>query len=186
MSIEMQKIAGAILVALMLTVVSNMVGDLLVPRPEPAREASAAKPAGQPAAQAGGQTGGQAAQAPAQPEQPLPVLLAAAKPDEGKAVAKKCASCHTFDPGAPNRVGPNLADMVGADIAAKPGYAYSEALQGKQGNWDYASLDAFLAKPAGFAPGTKMTFAGIPSAADRAALIAYLRSVTKSPPPLPQ
>ncbi|MBF0332621.1 MAG: c-type cytochrome [Alphaproteobacteria bacterium] len=185
MSIKAQMIAGAILVALILTVVSNMVGDLLVPRPKPVAvvEAPAEQAAPGQAApqQAAPQQAGQA-----EPEPPMAALLAAAKPEEGKAVAKKCASCHTFDPGAPNRVGPNLADMVGADIAAKPGYAYSEALTAKPGNWSYENLDAFLTKPAGFAPGTKMTFAGVPAAADRAALIAYLRSLTANPPPLPR
>lgn len=124
----------------------------------------------------------------AEPEVQLSLgeLLRAVSVDEGKKVAKKCVSCHTFEPGQPSKVGPNLANSVGHDKAAKPGFAYSAALAERQGDWTYEDLDAFLTKPAGFVPGTKMTFAGLPRARDRAAVIAYLASVTENPPALPE
>lgn len=124
----------------------------------------------------------------AEPAQELSLaeLLTQASADEGKKVAKKCVSCHTFEPGGPAKVGPNLADTVGHDKAAKAGFAYSPALLEKPGNWTYEDLNAFLTKPAAFAPGTKMTFAGLAKGKDRAAVIAYLASLTPNPPPLPK
>ncbi len=122
----------------------------------------------------------------AEPELSFAELLQQASADDGKKVAKKCVSCHTFDPGQPAKVGPNLANTVGHDKGSKPGFAYSAALQGLPGNWTYEDLNTFLTKPSAFAPGTKMTFAGLPKAKDRAAVIAYLASLTENPPPKPQ
>lgn len=117
---------------------------------------------------------------------PLPALLAKAEIDHGKKVAKKCKSCHTFAKDGGHKVGPNLWDIVEKAIAGKGGFVYSGALSElSQQPWDYASLDAFLLKPAQFAKGTKMSFAGIKKPEDRAALILYLRSLSDSPAPLP-
>lgn len=113
----------------------------------------------------------------------LSQMIGAANPEEGKEAARKCLACHSFEPGGPNRVGPNLAGVVGADIAAKD-FAYSDALTGKEGAWTHENLDAFLASPKGWAPGTKMTFPGLKKPEERAAVIAYLRSLTDNPPPL--
>jgi len=112
-------------------------------------------------------------------------LLASVTPEDGKKVAKKCLSCHVFDPGAPHKIGPNLTETVGAEKGKKPGFTYSAAFAKLSGTWTYQDLDTFLTKPSAFAPGTKMTFAGLPKAKDRAAVIAYLASLTKSPPPFP-
>lgn len=128
---------------------------------------------------------GLAASGAAEQELSFPELLRVASADDGRKVAKKCVSCHTFEPGQPAKVGPNLANTVGHDKASKPGFAYSAALTALPGNWSYEDLDAFLTKPAAFAPGTKMTFAGLPKAKDRAAVIAYLASLTQNPPPKP-
>lgn len=116
----------------------------------------------------------------------LPDLLAQADVAAGKASARKCQTCHTFEPGGPNRVGPNLANVVGAAKASKPDFAYSDPLKSKGGTWTYEDLAAFLAKPSGFVPGTRMAFAGLSDAKERANVIAYLRSVTENPPPLPR
>lgn len=116
----------------------------------------------------------------------LAALLAAADPAQGQTVAKKCAACHNFEKGGPNKVGPNLWDIVGAKHAHKEDYAYSDAIKGMADKeWSYAELDAFLTAPKAYAPGTKMTFVGIKKPEDRAALIAYLRSLSDSPKPLP-
>lgn len=122
--------------------------------------------------------------APAE-EQSLAELLTVATADEGKKIAKKCVSCHTFEPGGPAKVGPNLANTVGHDKGSKPGFAYSAAMQEKPGNWTYEDLNTFLTKPSAFVPGTKMTFAGLAKAKDRAAVITYLASLTENPPPKP-
>jgi cytochrome c len=117
---------------------------------------------------------------------PLAVLLASASPEEGEAVARKCATCHTFEPGGANKVGPNLHDIVGRDIATVAGFSYSPALEAQEGVWTYDQLDAFIASPREALPGTKMAFVGVRSAEDRADVIAYLRSITENPPPLPE
>jgi cytochrome c len=101
-------------------------------------------------------------------------------------VAKKCAACHNFEDGAPNKIGPNLWGVVGRDIAALPDFSYSSALSEKEGDWSYEALSEFVASPKGWAPGTKMTFAGLKKPQDRADLILYLRSLSGSPEPLPE
>jgi cytochrome c len=101
-------------------------------------------------------------------------LVAAADPAKGEKVFAKCSSCHTINKGGANGIGPNLFGTMGAPLGHVAGFAYSDALKGKGGNWDAATMDAWLTSPRAFAAGTKMTFAGLSSPEDRAALIAYL------------
>jgi cytochrome c len=126
---------------------------------------------------------GQQAAAPAPGGGQIGQLIAAANPEQGKQVARKCGACHSFEAGGPNKVGPNLAGVVGADIASKD-FPYSDALKGKEGAWTHENLDAFLTNPRGWAPGTKMTFPGLKKPEERAAVIAYLRTVSPNAPPL--
>jgi cytochrome c len=126
-----------------------------------------------------------AAEAPG-PGSVLP-LLAAADLAAGQKVSRKCAACHTFDEGGANKIGPNLWNLVGRAIASVDGFTYSKSLQEKSGDgWSYENLDGFLGKPKEWAPGTKMSFAGLKKIQDRADLIAYLRSLSGSPAPLPE
>lgn len=107
----------------------------------------------------------------------IEALLAAADPAKGEATFKKCTSCHNADQGGANGIGPNLYGVLGEPIAAgRGGFAFSDALKGKGGTWDDATMDAWLTSPKAFAPGTKMTFAGISDAQERANVIAYLKS----------
>ena len=115
----------------------------------------------------------------------LGALLAAADVASGKKIAKKCSACHSFDKGGKNKVGPNLWNVVGGDMGKAAGFKYSDALAGIGGKWDYAALDKFLTKPKDMVPGTKMSFAGVKKPKGRADLIAFLRSLSDSPPPLP-
>jgi cytochrome c len=101
----------------------------------------------------------------------------AGDPEAGKKATRVCAACHTFDAGGPNRVGPNLHDVFGSDIASHDGFKYSAALQGVEGNWTADKLDAWLTSPKAFAPGNKMTFAGVKDDTDRQNVIAYLASL---------
>jgi cytochrome c len=102
----------------------------------------------------------------------------------GERVSAQCASCHSFEAGGANRIGPNLHNAFGSNAGAVAGFEYSEAMRA-HGPWDYLSLDAFLASPARAVPGTKMAFAGIRNETDRVALIAYLRSISTNSVPLP-
>lgn len=151
--------------------------------PEQPAEAEPAPPAAaeEPAAAASSE---QTAAAPAGGG--LADLLKAADPAAGQKVAAKCKACHDFTNGGPNKVGPNLWDIVGAKHAHKADFSYSDALKGMADkDWSYEELDKFLSAPKDYAPGTKMAFAGIKKPEDRAALIAWLRSLSDAPKPLP-
>ena len=118
-------------------------------------------------------------------EKPIAFYLASADPAKGEQVFKKCAACHNADPGGANALGPALYGVMGNPVAGHPGFAFSAALKGKGGQWDWDSMSAWLANPKKFAPGTKMTFAGLSKPEDRANLMAFLNSRDASPLPVP-
>jgi cytochrome c len=107
---------------------------------------------------------------------PIEFYLASADPAKGEQVFKKCSACHNVDQGGANALGPNLWGVVGKPHAAHPGFAFTDALKSVPGNWDFKALDAWLANPKKYAPGTKMTFAGLGNPEDRANVIAYLNA----------
>lgn len=119
--------------------------------------------------------------APAAEEKPVDIapLLAKADKAAGELQVKKCTSCHTFDKGGKDGVGPNQWGLVGASFAHKDGYAYSDALKALHGKktWTPQELSDFLANPKKHIPGNKMSFAGIKKPEDRANLIAYLSTL---------
>ena len=121
---------------------------------------------------------------PAGPE-PIIALLENAGINVGKKIAKKCTACHSFNKNGPNKIGPNLWDIVGGKPAAVSGYKYSGALSAMSVNWEYEELNKFLYKPKAYLKGTKMSFAGLKKVGDRAAIISYLRSLSDNPKPLP-
>lgn len=173
----LQKFGGALLVTAWLVWGSHMIGETVIPEFKPPREsgaAIAAVPSG----------GAAREEAPLEVEDIGP-LLASASVEDGESAFKKCKACHTVEQDGDNKVGPNLWNIVGADKAAKDGFSYSDALADIGGSWTYDDLNHFLAKPKAYAPGTKMSFAGFKKAADRAAVIAYLREHGENPPPLP-
>lgn len=118
-------------------------------------------------------------------EKPVALLLASADVAAGEKAAKKCAACHSFDKGGPNRVGPALYGVLGRDIAAHEGFTYSGALEEKPGAWDYEALNGFLKSPKDWAKGTKMAFSGLEKEDERAGIILYLRSLADAPAELP-
>jgi cytochrome c len=118
-------------------------------------------------------------------EQPIEVYLAKADPAKGQQVFNKCMACHNADKGGANQLGPNLYGILGAPIGQGRGFAFSDALSKKGGNWDWDSLSTWLTSPRAFAPGTKMTFAGLGDPQDRANVIAFLNTKSDAPKPLP-
>jgi cytochrome c len=114
----------------------------------------------------------------AAPEVTFADAYASANVAKGEKVFAKCKACHKIEAGV-NSTGPSLFDVVGRDVASEAGFAYSDAMLAHQGSaWTPELLDEWLAKPKDFAPGTKMTFAGLKKIEDRANLIAYLATLT--------
>jgi len=125
----------------------------------------------------------------AEAEAPIANLLAAADPGKGEQSFKKCTTCHTIAKGGPNLQGPNLWGVMGKPIGKHAaGFPYTPALSGKGGNWDWESMSQWIKSPRDFAPGTKMTFAGMGNAQERANLLAYINTQSDGPlpPPAPQ
>jgi cytochrome c len=110
--------------------------------------------------------------------------IAAADPGAGEGAAQVCQACHSFNEGGPHKVGPNLYDVVGSDIASADGFNYSDALKNQEGAWTYEKLWAYLEDPQGWAPGNRMTFPGVKDPEKRADVIAYLREQGDNPPPV--
>ena len=110
-------------------------------------------------------------------EVPIATLLPTADAAKGADVFKKCAACHTVNQGGGNGIGPNLYATLGEPIGkGKGGFAFSDAIAKVGGNWDFEKMNAWLTSPRKFAPGTKMTFAGLSNPQDRANVMVYLNS----------
>lgn len=113
-------------------------------------------------------------------------LIGTADVAKGEAlVQQQCSACHTLNQGGASGVGPNLYGMMGGPMFAG-GFSFSAAVKAKaKGDWNYDNMNAWLANPAGFAPGTQMSYAGIKNTQSRANVVAYLRSLSANPLPLP-
>jgi cytochrome c len=118
-------------------------------------------------------------------EEPIAFYLAKADPAKGEQVFKKCAACHNADKGGANQLGPNLWGVLGEPIGKGRGFPFTDALASKGGNWDWDTLSEWLKSPKSFAPGTKMTFAGLSKPEDRADVIEFLNQHSDAPKPLP-
>ena len=179
-TMEINKIIAGIIVAVLLVIVVGKIGGALV-HPKQLEEpvypfsddlsAAANNPAAAP-------------EEPAGPE-PILAMLADADIAAGEKVFKKCGACHDNTNGGPNKVGPNLYGIVGNVVAHKDDFSYSDAVANHGGTWGYTELNHFLAAPKDYIPGTKMSFAGLKKASDRANIIAFLNSMSDNPLPAP-
>jgi len=178
-SFELNKVLGAVLGTCLALLSLNIAAGAIFASHNPA------KPGFEIAAQESDSRGKPGE--PAAAEEPLPVRFASADVGRGENAAKKCAACHTFGKGEPNRVGPNLWGVVGRQKAsAEGGFNYSAAMKAQKGNWTAEDLDRYLENPKAMVPGTNMTFAGIPRGKERADVITYLNSKSDKPIELPK
>jgi cytochrome c2 len=178
-SFEWNKIVGAVLFALLAAVGLRIFSEIIFEAEEPESPGYVIA-----TAQEGEAGGGEAAEA-----QPIAVLLASADANAGTNAAKKCLACHTFGEGEPNKVGPNLWGVVMHPIASHEGYDYSQPMHAyaeQAETWTYEHLNTYLADPAGTVPQTKMAFPGLKDDGERANVIAYLRTLSADPEPLPE
>lgn len=176
MSMELNKIVGAVLLACLIAMLAGFASDVLVHPKKLEQSVYTVTPS---------EGGATAAAGPTGPADIAP-LLASADVDAGQKATRACAACHTFNEGGANKVGPNLYGIVNNKTAHVDGFAYSDAMKTKAGQWTYDELNHFLYSPKAHLPGTKMAYAGMKKDQERANVIAYLRSLAADPAPLPQ
>jgi cytochrome c len=180
---EFNKIAAAVLSALLIafggstlleTMRSGHGGDHATPGYTlPVTIAEGGQPAATPAAPAGLDVAS------------VFTALQTAEASAGESAFKKCQTCHTVNEGGRNGVGPNLWNIVNKEKGSVEGYSYSKAVREKEGKWDYESLANFIHDPRGWLRGNKMAFAGIKDTTELASILAYLRTLSANPAPLP-
>ncbi|CCV03278.1 Cytochrome c homolog [Mesorhizobium metallidurans STM 2683] len=179
-SFEINKLIGGLLGTIFVVFSVAIVSDSLFASPAPEKPGfiiEATEPA----------EGGPAA--PAAGAKPIADRLATANAEAGAAVFKKCQACHSGEKDGPNKVGPDLWDVVDRPVASHEGFAYSAGMKeyskGGTEKWTYENLDRFITSPKKDVKGTAMGFAGLPKEEDRANVIAYLRTLSDNPKPLP-
>jgi len=175
-SFELNKVLGALLGTCLITLALNIAAGSIFREEKPAKPGYAIAVKGE---------GGEKKEAAPQ-EVPIAARLAKASVEKGQQVAKQCQACHTFEKGGPNKVGPNLWNVVGEARGEGRGFNFSAAMKTKGGKWTYEELDKFLTNPRGYIPGTAMTFAGISNDQQRADVIDYLHTLSDNPEPLPK
>jgi cytochrome c len=178
--LKFNSIAGAVLASVLGVMVVGVGADAIVAPDYPAKagylpEVQLESAGGGPATPAGPPDFGRLFSDPAT----LQDLIA-----RGQRVSAQCHSCHSFEAGGSNQIGPNLHDVFGRPVASHAGFDYSEAMHAHGGDWDYLALNDFLRSPAQVVRGTKMAFAGLRNDQERVAMIAYLRSISPHDVPL--
>ena len=179
---EVNKVLAGLLGTVFVVFSVGIVSDSLFASPKPDKPGFTIE-ATEPEAGAAG--GGEAKAAT-----PVADLLAAGKAEAGATVFKKCQACHSGEKGGPNKIGPDLWEIVNRPVAHHEGFAYSAGMKdfakGGETKWTFENLNHFLTSPKGFVKGTAMGFAGLPKDEDRGNLLAYLRTLSDNPAPLPE
>ena len=111
-------------------------------------------------------------------------LFASTNADDGAKVFKKCAACHSIAEGGANKIGPALWGVIGRKAGSVPNYKYSKAMAAYSKNWSFEEMNGFLIKPKDWIKGTKMSFAGLKNAKDRASVILYMNKNSSNPLPI--
>lgn len=178
MNMELNKIAGAVLGTALAVFGLNEASSIIYHSAIPEKPGYAIEVAEAGTGDAGGGT--------TAPTESLGTLLAKADPAKGQAQAKACLACHVFEKGGANKTGPDLWDVVDRPIASHEGFSYSDDMKSHSGDkWTFENLNKFITNPKGFVPKTKMTFGGIKRDQARADLLAFLRTLSDNPKPLP-
>src|ERR1700679_3254371 len=178
-SFEWNKIIGAVLGTVMFVVILKIATEAIFDVPPPAKAGYIVEGVQEAA------TGGGTA---APVEEALPdwgTALPKADLAAGKDVSTRCEQCHDLSKGGPDKIGPNLWGIVGRPRGSRASFSYSGAMMSSHDVWDFDKLFRYLKSPQSVVPGTKMTFAGLPSAAQRINLLAYLRTLSDSPMAIP-
>ena len=177
---ETNKILGAIILALLLIAMFSKVGDLLIHPEFPEQTAYKIDVPEDTSSNA-------SSEETVDPFESLPEIipmLAMASLENGEKLSKKCATCHSFDKGGANKVGPNMWNLINRTKGSVDGFAYSAALVEFGGEWSYSELNKFLLKPKKYIKGTKMNYNGLKKDSDRADIVLWLRSLSDNPAPL--
>ena len=172
----MKKIFVSILFAVILVLGINKVTDVIfyVEKPEKSayQVASVTTVASTASAETSSETGN------------IMAIFASTSAAEGAKVFKKCAACHSISEGGKNKIGPALWGVLGRQAGSLPDYKYSKAMAAHGKKWSFEEMNGFLIKPKDWIKGTKMSYAGLKSAKERAAVILYMNENTNSPLPL--
>lgn len=187
---ELNKILGACLSAGLIAMIAFVVPKLVFEGEgghgeRAARTEAGAQVEGGKAGEAEKGGGGEKAVEAEEAAVSVGAALAHANPENGAKIFKKCAACHSIEKGAPAKIGPNLWGITSSKVAHMEGFAYSDAMKAKGGQWNLETIYAFIENPKATVPGTKMAFAGLKKSSDRADVLAYLNSQSDSPAPLP-
>ena len=172
----MNKIIVSILLALILILGINKIADTIYYVNKPEKSAYQVAGITTAASNTNSETSSQG-----ESTQDIMALFASTSSTDGKKIFKKCAACHSISEGGKNKIGPALWGVLGRSAGSVTDYKYSKAMAAYGKNWSFEEMNGFLIKPKDWIKGTKMSFPGLRSAKDRAAVILYMNENTNSP-----
>jgi len=172
----MNKIIVSILLALILILGINKIADTIYYVNKPEKSAYQVAGITTAASNTNSETSSQG-----ESTQDIMALFASTSSTDGEKIFKKCAACHSISEGGKNKIGPALWGVLGRPAGSVTDYKYSKAMAAYGKNWSFEEMNGFLIKPKDWIKGTKMSFPGLRSAKDRAAVILYMNENTNSP-----